>query len=177
MKAIALLIAAASLPVSARAASMFSPAQERRVLEAVQEACNNTWCEGNYGYNFRKFHCEGGKCTLDFDIISYNEYDENGKPNEASADRYELRCDYAPVKELGDVLNFERNYVTAEYFKSLATCIDENASGLGLPKAQPKPSEPNPPMPLPVEAKTQLDSVSGVSTVFRPEVGFQNPNP
>lgn len=159
-----LLIATfALLSISAQAASMFTPAQERQALEAVQEACNNTWCEGDLGYEFKKFHCEKRKCALDFDILVYTKYND-GVPDASSADHFETRCEFSPVKKFSDVINLRKKYVTASYFKSLAQCIDENASGLGQPKGQ--PTEPNPPMPLPVEVKNQNGSPSDVQQVF-----------
>ena len=160
----ALLIATfALLSVSAQAASMFTPAQERKALEAVQEACNNTWCEGEFGYDFKKFQCEKRKCALDFDIVVYTRYDD-GVPDPTTADHYDTRCEFSPVKNFADVINVKKNYVTPAYFKSLAKCIDENASAIGQPKGQ--NSEPNPPMPLPVEVKNQSGSPSDVQQVY-----------
>ncbi|MGE3260473.1 MAG: hypothetical protein AB7K68_01725 [Bacteriovoracia bacterium] len=151
---------------AARTRSLFTPAQERRVLEGIQEACNNTWCEGDIGYDFKKFHCENKTCTLDLDMLTYTKYDANGHPDLQSGKHHPVTCTFAPVRRLRDVLSPYRIYVSNKYFVSLATCIDQNASKIynedapveapdtAVP-ANPEsigPIAPIPPIPLPVES-------------------------
>ncbi|MGZ3695121.1 MAG: hypothetical protein ACXWQO_13325 [Bdellovibrionota bacterium] len=148
---LALLISGSSPAMAAR--SLFTPFQERKVLEGIQAACNNTWCEGDFGYEFNKFHCEKSSCKLDLNIILYKKHDGNGHPILDSAERHAVVCAYTPVKRLSDVLNPKKAYVSEKYFKSLATCIDLNASVLGEDEGWAPDPQPQPDMPLPVEVQ------------------------
>lgn len=135
------------------ARSMFTDAQEKKVIAAVKEACTNAWCEGDLGYNFTNFHCEKSTCQLDFEIISYTRYLEDGAPDPASAEKVQAVCKFGPVKGLNDILNRKRDYVSSNYFLSLAKCIDGYAVTLGSnPEQGIIPVPPPPPnVPLPVD--------------------------
>jgi hypothetical protein len=155
---LAFAFAVAGMGQAQAAHSLFTPLQERKVLEGVQEACNNTWCEGDFGYDFKKFHCEKSSCQLDFDIIIYTIFDANGRPDQVSAEHHPVTCTYSPVRRLRDVLNQNKTYVSDKYFLSLAKCIDEKAELIAKEKAPrlppgevPPPDEPKVDMPLPVE--------------------------
>lgn len=178
---IALAVSVGGAAEAARPQSMFTPTQERRVLEGIQEACNNTWCEGDFVYEFKRFHCEKWVCTLDLNIISYGEYDDNGQPNPATAKHHPTVCTYTPVRRLSDVLKTNKVYVTPKYFLSLAKCFDDAAEKIGdeskpqptdpnAPVTPEPPKEPDVPIPLPVEANEQTQPApesQGIDSVFR----------
>lgn len=44
--------------------------QERVVLNAIDDLCGDTWCEGDYGFEFRDFSCDAKRasCTLQLRI-------------------------------------------------------------------------------------------------------------
>jgi hypothetical protein len=121
------------------------PSQERQVLDKVQEACNNTWCEGDFVFDFYKFHCEKSDCVLHFVITKYTQYDDGGRPLVQSAQNFPAQCVYSEAKSFGDLVSRSRNYLTNKYFASLALCIDHYGEAIGaisLNEPQPKVLSP-----------------------------------
>ena len=48
--------------------------QERVVLDLIDDVCGDTWCEGDFAFDFRKFSCkDGGTCTLRLRIAPYDD--------------------------------------------------------------------------------------------------------
>jgi len=48
--------------------------QERVVLDLIDDICGDTWCEGDFKFDFRKFSCkEDASCTLRLRIAPYDE--------------------------------------------------------------------------------------------------------
>jgi len=48
--------------------------QERVVLDLIDDICGDTWCEGDFAFDFRKFSCkEAGDCKLRLRIAPYDE--------------------------------------------------------------------------------------------------------
>lgn len=72
---VALLVVAMSaglllLSSPAQAASAgppgLTPRQQRVVLDLVDDTCGDTWCEGDYAFEFRRFSCDASArtCTM-----------------------------------------------------------------------------------------------------------------
>lgn len=53
------------------AGSTLSYAQSRRVLQAIDNACGDSWCEGEFNFAFRRITCKTGpsSCTLTMQVI------------------------------------------------------------------------------------------------------------
>ena len=47
--------------------------QERVVLDLIDDICGDTWCEGDYAFDFQKFSCEQGSCSLRLRIAPYTD--------------------------------------------------------------------------------------------------------
>lgn len=64
---LALLLSALVLLPSASASAAGPPgptrAQERLVLDAIDDLCGDTWCEGDYAFEFRDFSCDAKRAS------------------------------------------------------------------------------------------------------------------
>jgi len=60
--------AAKKAKASRQQESSLTKGQETLVLDLIDDICADTWCEGDYDYNFSKFTCDesAGTCTLRF---------------------------------------------------------------------------------------------------------------
>lgn len=76
---LALLLSALVLLPTASASAAGPPgptrAQERLVLDAIDDLCGDTWCEGDYAFEFRDFSCDAKRasCTLRLRIARLTE--------------------------------------------------------------------------------------------------------
>jgi len=67
------LVAPLAGPASA-APPPLSDRQERVVLDLIDDACGDSWCEGDFAFDFRKFSCkDGGDCRLRLRIAPYDD--------------------------------------------------------------------------------------------------------
>ena len=49
--------------------------QENNILQSIDMACGDTWCEGDYQYHFTAFKCSSltESCSLTFDLAFYGD--------------------------------------------------------------------------------------------------------
>ncbi len=73
------VLALTLLPVLAGPAAASGPPgvsdrQERVVLGLVDAICGDTWCEGDYAFDFRRLHCDAAErtCALTLRIARYD---------------------------------------------------------------------------------------------------------
>lgn len=43
--------------------------QAAAILVAIDNICDDTWCEGDYGFTFKKVHCDQNTVVIDFVIV------------------------------------------------------------------------------------------------------------
>ena len=72
------LVGIGTAPASAqpaRAPYDLTPHQEAVVLDLIDDICGDTWCEGDFAFDFRRFECspEQQSCTLRLRIASWAE--------------------------------------------------------------------------------------------------------
>ena len=62
-------------PASAATPPPLTPRQEAVVLDLIDDICGDTWCEGDYAFDFRSFSCEPAErtCTLRLRIARYDD--------------------------------------------------------------------------------------------------------
>ena len=66
-------IGAAPATAQARAPYDLTPRQEAVVLDLIDDICGDTWCEGDFAFDFRRFECSPEKrsCVLRLRIASW----------------------------------------------------------------------------------------------------------
>lgn len=67
------LLAAPASAGPSRAPYDLTDRQEAVVLDLIDDICGDTWCEGDFAFDFRRFECEPaeGSCTLRLRIASW----------------------------------------------------------------------------------------------------------
>ena len=69
------LVGIGAAPASAepRAPYDLTPRQEAVVLDLIDDACGDTWCEGDVAFDFRRFACSPKRqsCTLRLRVASW----------------------------------------------------------------------------------------------------------
>ena len=133
--------------------------ERRKVLDKVQEACLNTWCDGEYAFEFKKFKCEKTSCELSFDIVTYK-MDKNGRPNLKTGIHFPVSCEQRNVKRFSDLVRSRDDYITDKFFISLNLCIENHVESIGSsnPPEREKGGVPRPPVtsPDPVTVPTPV---------------------
>ena len=68
-------IGVAPAQAQARAPYDLTPRQEAVVLDLIDDICGDTWCEGDYAFDFRRFECSPEKqsCVLRLRIAPWQE--------------------------------------------------------------------------------------------------------
>lgn len=110
-----------------QAASFLTEAQADMVLEASDNICGDTWCEGDYDYSFNAFVCdsETKSCDLTFEYISYilddETYDIIGE------ERAEFTCTIENLTSYDQMIEIRNSYeqLTHELYESVGECTDE----------------------------------------------------
>lgn len=97
---------------------LFSAKQNLEIIRAIDNICGDTWCEGDYNYNFEKFSClkSTNKCELSFNLISR---DESGLERKTSVGvcRFQNIFSIRQIRQSANVLN-------ENFLDELTRCID-----------------------------------------------------
>lgn len=109
-----------------QAADFLTEAQADMVLEASDNICGDTWCEGEYDYSFNAFTCDDvtKTCELTFEYISYQlddvTYDIIGEQ------RVEVSCKIENFTSYNQMIEIRNSYeqLTQELYESVGECID-----------------------------------------------------
>lgn len=104
--------------------------EQRLVLDAVKLACSDNWCEGDFGYEFEKFSCEGPNCRLTFTMVNYTKFDDEGAPVASSAIRNPATCTFSGVSSIVDLYDATEKYLTDNVIEKLNLCIEQYANSI-----------------------------------------------
>jgi hypothetical protein len=101
-------------------ADLFSMAQKKEVLQAIDGICGDTWCEGDYNFRFNKFSCDKAtsSCELNFQFIKT---DDKGENETFSAEQV---CRFNNIKEFHQVMDSKFS-LNEEFYSTLTDCIWE----------------------------------------------------
>ena len=101
------------------------------VLREIDNICADTWCEGDFDYNFSSVSCDSTKgiCNLDFEYIYYD-WDTESFHSDPYTIKLSWSCELHSFYEKKDVLNSkgDQSYkrITNKFFEAVTECIDEN---------------------------------------------------
>lgn len=107
-----------------------------RALRAIDDQCGDTWCEGDYSFQFKKLLCfqDSTSCKLYFNMS----YENQEKGNEVTdpktgavyqiaseAYSYQVACRINNIRELSDLLTGEGPHkrLNRRVYSSLTDCI------------------------------------------------------
>jgi hypothetical protein len=94
----------------------FTKNQRRQVIQAVDNTCADSWCEGDYDYEFLDFVCNrtGDTCDLIFQFISVDDEVEKRSPPQT--------CHFINIAKLEQVLD-DNKRLKMDFYDSLDSCI------------------------------------------------------
>ena len=110
--------AEAEADVKADRASL-TAAQASTVLKSIDDTCGDTWCEGEYNYNFKRISCDFGakRCTLSADVITYD----------TPPKKFPRACRMTGISSYAAMVQTTGGYasLTTRFFDKVSTCIDK----------------------------------------------------
>jgi hypothetical protein len=92
----------------------FSEAQLSEALTAIDNICGDTWCEGEYNFEFHTIECSDNRCTVDMTLFSETE-------------SFEGSCTVENINSISDVIVVEERYkwvdLSESFYEELSECI------------------------------------------------------
>lgn len=106
---------------------LFSARQEKKVLEAIDNVCGDTWCEGDYNFRFNTFICskKTHSCELNFQFISSN---EEGEEEKFSAEQI---CRFENIREFSQLMDGKWS-LNDKFYEDVTECIWEKESSVSF---------------------------------------------
>ena len=94
----------------------FTKIERSQVVQAIDNICADSWCEGNYNYKFIDFVCNKGdeSCDLIFQFISVD-----NEVEKISAPQF---CHFLNIEKMEQVLDVNKN-LNMDFYDSLNSCI------------------------------------------------------
>jgi hypothetical protein len=97
--------------------------EEKKILFAIDQICGDTWCEGDYNFQFRKIRCNFtmGTCALEFRTAPW----KSGNDEEYDWSKSKV-CVIRNVNSMDQLISTDRP--TAELrndpYEQITACID-----------------------------------------------------
>lgn len=124
-----ILILTAFITVSNASATEFlTSSQESNVLEAIDNICGDTWCEGDFDYSFDKINCsvEDKSCELSF-VYIYKVWNEEIN-EEVTLGTAPMKCTLSGIASYEDMIDIERQWLDLSYdfYEKVTECVTDN---------------------------------------------------
>ena len=121
------------------------------ILRAIDSMCGDTWCEGDYDFEFRYLDCDDSGCHLDFTMRENPGEREHTLAQPPAHPRFEARihseglpardfqvsCRFSQYKDLNDTahINVDESHdisigLEPAFYADLTDCIDALEQGL-----------------------------------------------
>lgn len=105
--------------------------QEATALQAIDDICGDTWCEGDHNFRFDRLECQKGcgrspgACRLTFHVFSYDTDLETGPTLVRT-------CRTSGFTGFDSVVSTQGSYqsLQPEYYDALSECISRVESNL-----------------------------------------------
>jgi len=108
----------ADADIKADRASLTS-AQQTIVLKAIDDICGDTWCEGDFNFEFKRLACDfsAKRCTLSANVITYD----------TPAKKYPRACRMTGITSFSSMVTKVGSYYELKqpFFDKVSTCIDK----------------------------------------------------
>ncbi|HWU43883.1 MAG TPA: hypothetical protein VN132_10605 [Bdellovibrio sp.] len=124
-----ILISSLFLGLAAQA-SFVSVQQQNKLLQVLDEACGDSWCEGNYDINFKAISCTDSACSVKMNLelgIDEETFKQSPSPKFFSAILY-LTKTPAFVSLLSSD-SFKHNQLTSEFFAEVDAAMTDVLTG------------------------------------------------
>jgi hypothetical protein len=122
------LSTADAAPLRVRACKDPLKFKERKIaLRAIDNVCGDTWCEGDYSYDFRYLRCCGSNCQVFFYM---------GNPEDPARRRY-VSCKVTRIRDARDLVTLQRDVNGKWYgelkqkpYDAISRCIEGHERAL-----------------------------------------------
>ncbi|MBP9682072.1 MAG: hypothetical protein KBD76_11755 [Bacteriovorax sp.] len=106
---------------------LFSREQRQIILETIDKTCGDSWCEGDYDFQFNDFSCSQKTfiCELSFQFIKRDEESESASFSQPQF------CHFKKIHGLNQIMNSEYMLET-HFYESLSLCISKKESQINL---------------------------------------------
>lgn len=90
--------------------------QEQQALVAIDNICGDSWCEGEYDYNFKKLECSNnpGLCILDVEAFEWIGMDRKQLVEEKS-------CLIENVESIEDIV--KNDMLRIKVYEQISDCL------------------------------------------------------
>jgi hypothetical protein len=101
----------------------FSKDQRQLVIETIDNTCADSWCEGDYNFEFTEFSCikTNHVCELKFYFI--NTYNKIEKKSQLQL------CHFANIFEIEQIIDKSQE-LNNHFYELLDACISERAGSI-----------------------------------------------
>jgi len=100
------------------AGEFLTEAQKQSSLSAIDIICGDTWCEGDYNFEFQTINCESDNSTC---VVSFKTWDY---ADETINTQYS--CKIEGIKSFQDIVIEERGDLTEKFYDQMNVCINED---------------------------------------------------
>ena len=112
----------------AQAKDFLNEKQKDTTLELLNNLCGDTWCEGDFEYEFDQIDCSKRKknCTIELNVLIFGEYCYPNKPSEFKVyKKISWLCRIPELKNVRDILVKEnkRTYLSQKFINEVDECI------------------------------------------------------
>lgn len=132
-----LILFTVSSGFAARETRLLTDIERTAILDRIDSACADVWCEGDFNYSFDHIACNkyNGICQFEYKYIweIWSDDDNIEKPIKSLA--FPFICELKGFKTREDILDlkYPRFDYTSKFFWAVADCIEKN-----LPEAYAK---------------------------------------
>lgn len=113
------------------AADYLNPSQQDDVITAIDNICGDTWCEGDYDFNFESIECSTAthSCIVKFEVLSIV-WDEDYSQPEFTA-KFNTKCVLPSIHSISDIIylpsydKYNDTILNQDFYEALTDCITE----------------------------------------------------
>ena len=113
-------------------ALIISPSDERNILNSLSSTCGDTWCEGDFAFDFQALDCSpdsSSSCHVDFVMTSSQTLNEIPTPTSKVTPvvrmRHSVSCEFTNIQSLSQIVKNKRTWELNEsFYDALSLCIE-----------------------------------------------------
>ena len=115
--------------IHAQAKDILNEKQKDTTLELLNNLCGDTWCEGDFEYEFDQIDCSKHKknCKIELNVLIYGEFCYSNKPNEIKLyKKISWLCRIPSLNKVSDILVREKKkevYLNQRFIDKADQCI------------------------------------------------------
>jgi hypothetical protein len=97
---------------------LFSYEKRQEIIETIDNTCADSWCEGDYNFEFVDFVCNKPESTCDLSFYFINTDNDMEKKSQLQI------CHFSNITKIEQILDNEKT-ITDHFYEELDSCISE----------------------------------------------------